>query len=255
MKKVISMSRRTDMRWSADKLIPVLRDKYPPEKVHTVVCWTKFPRCVYNEPYAGVLEKYDQVYVHVTATGLGGSSLEPNVPAWREALRDLKELAAFLKTPERMRVRVDPLVILRREGGVITNISVAEQIIGQAADMGITVFSTSFMEEYPKVRRRLSGHGYEIITLSQNKRVKMVNQLRKIAVSHGGRLYTCAVPGLATSRCIDGPLLQKLHPKKEPCSIKKAAGQRELCGCSESTDIGWYSMYCRSGCLYCYAGG
>lgn len=253
MKKVISMSRRTDMRWFAEELIPVLRNKYPPEKVHPVVCWTKFPGCIYNGPYAGVLEMYGQVYAQVTITGLGGSPLEPNVPGWRETLRDLAGLVDFLGNPDRVRVRVDPLVALRRGGKIISNVAVAHNIIEQAMDLGITTFTTSFMEEYPKVKRRLARHGYEIITLPQSRRVDIVRHLSECVAKDGGRLYTCAVPGFAGSSCIDGPLLQRLHPEGEPCSDKKAAGQRGLCNCTESVDIGWYSMRCASGCLYCYA--
>jgi hypothetical protein len=254
MKKVITMSRRTDMRWFAEKMTLVLSEKYPPEKVHTVVCITKFPGCIYNEPYAGVLKKYDHVFAHVTITGLGGTPLEPNVPGWRDATEKLSGLVDFLGSPERIRLRVDPLVAIKKNGTLISNISIAEQIIEQAAIIGIRSFTTSFMEEYPRVKRRLAGHGYEIITLSQEQRIKVIKRLIQVTQKRGGVLYTCAVPGFAKSKCIDGALLQELHPGKEPCIQEKASGQRELCGCTKSIDIGWYSMRCQSGCLYCYAG-
>ncbi|WP_243276993.1 DUF1848 family protein [Desulfallas sp. Bu1-1] len=254
MKKVITMSRRTDMRWFAEKLIPVLSEKYPPEKVHTVVCITKFPGFIYNGPYAEALKKYDHVFAHVTITGLGGTPLEPNVPGWRDTAGELPGLIEFLGSPERIRLRVDPLVTIKKNGTLISNIPLAEQIIVQAVEMGIFSFSTSFMEEYPRVKRRLAGRGYEIITLTQDQRVRVIKRLKQVAQERGGALYTCAVPGFATSKCIDGALLQKLHPRKEPCSLEKAPGQRELCGCTKSVDIGWYNMRCPSGCLYCYAG-
>lgn len=254
MKKVITMSRRTDMRWFAGKMTRVLEEKYPPEKVHTVVCITKFPGCIYNESYAGVLKKYDHVFAHVTITGLGGTPLEPNVPGWRDATEKLPGLVDFLGSPERLRLRIDPLVAVKKDGMLISNIPVAEQIIDHAAQIGIRSFITSFMEEYPRVKRRLAGHGYEIITLSQGQRIKVIERLAREAQKRGGVLHTCAVPGFAGSKCIDGALLQELHPFKESCSREKASGQRELCGCTKSVDIGWYNMRCRSGCLYCYAG-
>jgi hypothetical protein len=83
-KVVISMSRRTDMRWFADKFIPILQQKYPPEKVHTIVIWTKFPEAIITSPYKEALSRYDQIYCHITITGYGGTSVEPNVPPWQE---------------------------------------------------------------------------------------------------------------------------------------------------------------------------
>ncbi len=242
------------MRWFAEKIIRVLAEKYPPEKVHTVVCITKFPDCIYNEPYARVLQKYDHVFAHVTITGLGGTPLEPNVPGWRIAIGKLPGLVEFLGSPDRIRLRVDPLVAVKKNGMVISNIPVAEQIMEQALKTGIRSFTTSFMEEYPRVKRRLTRQGYEIITLDYEQRTRVIKHLAQVVQKNGGVLYTCAVPGFAGSKCIDGKLLQELHPHKEPCSREKASGQRELCGCTKSVDIGWYSMRCRSGCLYCYAG-
>ena len=69
----------------------------------------------------------------------------------------------------------------------------------------------------------------------------------------GLRLDACCVEGLPMSRCIDGPALEELHPKGERCSQAKASGQRPLCGCTASKDIGWYSQVCGGGCPYCYA--
>ncbi len=242
------------MRWFADKMIRVLAEKYPPEQVHTVVCITKFPGCIYNEPYAEVLKRYDHIFAHVTVTGLGGTPLEPNVPGWRESIEELPGLVEFLGTPERIRLRVDPLVAINKNGKVISNIPVVKQIIEQAAEIGIRSFTTSFMEEYPRVKSRLARQGCEIITLSDEQRVRVIVRLDQAAQKRGGTLYTCAAPGFAGSKCIDGALLQQLHPRQEPCSLEKASGQRELCGCTKSIDIGWYNMRCRSGCLYCYAG-
>ena len=72
------------------------------------------------------------------------------------------------------------------------------------------------------------------------------------AASMGVTLHACCVPGLPRSRCVDGELLSRLHPKGYPCSKRRAKGQRPLCGCTESFDIGWYKP-CPTGCLYCYA--
>lgn len=254
MKKIISMSRRTDMRWHADKLIKVLREKYPPERVHTIVCWTKFPDVIFTPPYRDILQLYSQVYVQLTVTGLGGSPLEPNVPHWKRAMEKIPELIRFTGSADRIRLRPDPLVALKKENSrVITNIELVEEIIKKAGQMGVRTFSTSFMDEYPKVKKRLTRHGYINIPISPDQQKQIIDRYAGIASNFGGRVYACCIPGFNRSACIDGNLLTKLHPEGIECSNSKAKGQRELCGCTESVDIGWYNMTCKSGCLYCYA--
>jgi len=253
LKKVISMSRRTDPRWHADKFIAVLEQKYPPSAVHTLVVWTKFPQAVLTQPYRDVLKRYEQVYCQLTITGLGGTPLEPHVPPWEEAASLLPALADFVGGAERVRLRVDPLVFMEYEGGRFSNLTRVEAILDRALDAGIRTFSTSFIEVYPKVESRLRAHGFKAVCLSPGAKRRVIERLSAPIREKGGILHTCAVPGFPVSRCIDGELLTRLHPRGEPCRVDRAAGQRALCGCTHSVDIGWYNMRCPSGCLYCYA--
>ena len=72
-------------------------------------------------------------------------------------------------------------------------------------------------------------------------------------------LYICSqdryskAAGIKPSACIDGILLEKLHPKHEPVSTKKDKSQRKECRCTESVDIGSYKQSCPHACVYCYA--
>ena len=71
---VISASRRTDLVGCyPDYLIEKLK-AYPPQKVHTIVIWTKNPcNMIRHQALREVLSQYAQVYVHLTITGLGGA--------------------------------------------------------------------------------------------------------------------------------------------------------------------------------------
>jgi DNA repair photolyase len=155
--------------------------------------------------------------------------------------------------PERVRVRPDPIICLKHNGKSLSNVESVTKIIESASKMGIKTFSTSFANIYPKVGERLIKNGFVLLEYQTSKKRQIIMDLQKTAGENGAILYTCATPGFPSSRCIDGELLTKLHPKNEPCRTDKAAGQRALCGCTHSIDIGWYDMLCKSGCLYCYA--
>jgi len=231
-KKVISMSRRTDPRWHADTFIKTLREKYPPEKVHTLVIWTKFPMVLTAPPYREVLVAYDQLYIHVTVTGFGGTPLEPGVPPPDDALAAIPELIKLSGDPRRIRIRPDPLLALRKDGRIITNIPVSGEIIVKAAVLGVVSFSTSFLVEYPKVERCLRKSGYTVVELVQEKRVEIMSGLLKLGEKLGVTLNACCVAGFPVSACIDGNLLTGLHPSRGVCRTDRAAGQRKRCGCT-----------------------
>jgi DNA repair photolyase len=61
------------------------------------------------------------------------------------------------------------------------------------------------------------------------------------------------VPGIRPSACINGRLLQELHPNGAPVSVRKDRTQRRECRCTESVDIGSYTQTCPHSCVYCYA--
>lgn len=250
-KKILSISRRTDPAWFPEKFCRVLQEKYPPERVHSIVIWTKHPAVLLQKPYRTLLPEYDQLYIHLTVTGLGGTEIEPNVPNYKDALSTIPDLITFVGSPDRIRLRPDPLIRVRKNGKVIDNLERAMEIIQLSCSYGIRNFSTSFCSPYPKVVQRLARHGFTLLLYSTEMQMEILNTLKKS--SGQGVVHACCIPGAPVSRCIDGELLSRLHPQKEQCTTAKAKNQRELCGCTSSIDLGWYAMTCKSGCLYCYA--
>lgn len=274
MRQVISASRRTDlpMRYTG-WLTKVLRQGWAtvpqpyggparlvnlsPEEVHSIVLWSKdFSPLLRNaRGLREALEPYDQVFCHLTITGLGGSRLEPNVPSWQVVAGEFPELVAFVGNPRRVWVRFDPIIHWYDDGEVKSNLPWAEGVFRECARNDLTAIRISFATLYGKVRRRKQWHWYDV---PPERRLEIARELVKLAEPLGLTLYACCDKSLASvgvlpSKCIDGALLSQLHPKGYLASTEKDKGQRKDCGCTVSIDLGSYRMRCPNGCRYCYA--
>ncbi len=120
----------------------------------------------------------------------------------------------------------------------------------------------SFLDIYPKMRRALNRlHREEgIIVTDIRHHDPKVGEISKfigeVGRNHGFEVVTCAEQfdleefGVHHGKCIDDELLNTLFGLH--LSVSKDKGQRRLCRCVESQDIGAYNT-CPSGCIYCYA--
>jgi len=251
---VLSASRRTDLVGCYPEYLIEKLTAYPPERVHSIVIWTKNPyNLIYNQNLRDVLATYSQLYIHLTITGLGGTPLEPRIPQWQEVAAMLPQLVKLVGRPERISWRFDPIITVACADEVFANFQLFPVIAKHIAQHGITVCRTSWASPYKKVLRRIKQKGFVLQTSSHEEQLLQARQMEEILNSLGMKLCYCSMEGFERSRCIDGNLLSKLHPDGLLCSVKKARGQRTLCGCTESIDIGWYTLKCGHGCLYCYA--
>lgn len=253
--KVISASRRIEMvGFFPQKIIDFLENRYSPSKIHSIVLWSKDPRnLLKHQALKKTLKICDQVFLHFTISGMGGTYLEPRIPRTEESISVLPEIVEFLEDPQRVRIRFDPIVHLKLpDGREYSNLPCFVEVARHARNVGAQNITISWMETYPKVVRRLKKYDIEPLPVSREKLKKEADWIFREAAKIGLQVIGCCVPYVPMSRCIDGELLTKLHPKGYEASNKKASGQRPLCGCTESWDIGWYNP-CPGGCLYCYA--
>ena len=278
MKKVISASRRTDLiAFFPDKLTSMLEEKkarvygpsghtysvdLDPQKVHSVVLWSKnFDNFLNNRfNLRDRLNRYDLLYCFFTVTGLGGTFIESGVPSMGKAIGQLDPLIEAVGGPEKVSVRFDPIVFWETgKGKRETNLYVFEKLAPLLSSRGIKDIRFSFVQWYNKAKRRAAKTGFLYVDPSEEEKKTAAAELVSIAKSWDLDLYSCSqrflteVPGVHSSSCIDGNLLQTLHPQKEITSIKKDKTQRKECGCTESIDIGSYSLSCPHSCIYCYA--
>jgi hypothetical protein len=227
-----------------------------PGDVHTVVLWSKdFRRLLDMAAARQALKVYDQVFCHLTITGLGGTPLEPSIAPWQQVAAELPELIEFVGDPRRITVRYDPIVHWHEGGEISSNLTYAEPILTALARADITRVCVSFATLYGKIRRR---RGWKWYDPPPEQRLEITRCLVALADSLGLRVYSCSQrdlqeAGAIPSRCIDGELLSMLHPRGLPAATAKDPGQRAECGCTMSVDIGSYLMRCPNGCRYCYA--
>lgn len=276
-KKIISVSRRTDLvAFFPVWLVKVVREEkarvfgpsghsytvdLSPQNVHTIVLWSKnFTNLIDN--FSGLrdeLRKYDQLYLHLTITGLGGSFIEDGVPPAEVALSQLDSLIEIVGISQRLSVRFDPILYWWEDGKERTNLHYFEELAPILRNRGIQHVRFSFAQWYNKAKRRAAKKDFEYIDPPLEKKVKDARYISRVAKSFGLDLYVCSQSSVSDasdvrpSSCIDGALLQGLHPDKAPVSTKKDRTQRKECLCTESVDIGSYTQFCPHSCLYCYA--
>ncbi len=254
MLKIISASRRVDLVSTyPDKFISILNEKIPPEKVHTVVIWTKNPlNLIYHKKLRETLLKYSQIFILLSITGMGNTILERGIPDKREIFKILPDLIEFVKSPERINIRFDPIVKLKMKNEeIFTNYKFFPEIVRECKKHGINTFITSFLDIYPKVIKNLKKYGIIPMEFEKRERKEVIEYMKRIAKEKNIELLWCAEKNLTTRGCISGELLNKLHPEGELTTTEGAKGQRTYCKCTKSWDIGWYYK-CSGKCLYCY---
>ena len=251
---VISASRRTDLVGCYPEALVERLQEFPSESVHSLVIWTKNPRnLIVAGALKGSLEKYRQIYVHLTITGMGGGEFEPMIPRWEEAVGMIGPLIDLVGGPRRISWRFDPILEIAGHGQTYGNFDLFPRLAEAIAAFGIGSCRISWVSPYKKVVARLARKGWHLVSRTPQERNDQANTLIQIGRERGMSLFFCCMEGFPISQCIDGGLLSEIHPDGRRCSTKRAKGQRPLCGCTQSLDIGWYSQRCQYGCLYCYA--
>lgn len=259
---IISASRRTDIpalypEWFMNRLVggevlvpnpynrkKVSRIELSPETVDCFVFWTKNP-----EPMLPYLKMIDLLgfpyYFEMTITDYG-KDLEPNLPTMEESM------ATFLLLSERIgRDRVD-----WRFDPIILNDVYTLQYHTEKFEMMCEWLHKyterciiSFVDQY---------RGCPFVEPEQEEIVRLAEKLGAIAKTYNLPIYTCAeavdlVPyGIYPGACIDREKVERIAGYS--LDVKKDKGQRKVCKCVESIDIGMYDT-CIHGCGYCYATG
>lgn len=271
MKKIISVSRRTDIPafygdWFMNRIkvgfVPYLNpfggQKYiislKPEDVLCFVFWSKN-----FEPFLPKLKQIENLgykfYFNFTITGLP-KIFECDLCDIETSLRTIKKMSK-LYSPKHINWRYDPIILSN-----ITDYNYHLkhfEFLASSMEGYVERCYFSFVIQYGKVKRNFdqfqSDNKITVYDPNKELTVKLANDLAVIGNKYGIQMLTCSGDYLLTNKigkahCIDGNIIEKLFPSNNKIFAEKPT--RDQCGCTESTDIGAYDT-CSHGCIYCYA--
>jgi hypothetical protein len=266
MLQVLSVSRRTDIpAFYSDWFMNRLKARYvfvrhpytgkpfrvslQPEEIGAIVFWSK--------NYAPLLDKLASIerttrnlFFHFTITA--NQELEPNVPDFRDAVRDFIFLVRRY-SPEQVLWRYDPVCVTDK-----LSFEVHEDRFARCAELlkeHAAKCCLSFVHPYKKVLVNLrKDAGHTLLELSEERKQEYALRLARRADRYGIRLFACCNDYLvsehvAKASCIDGRSLSALF---QTSLDTRPASTRKECACTRSVDIGAYDT-CAHGCAYCYA--
>ena len=151
-----------------------------PDKVDTIVFWSKNFGPFLDKSYGEQLLKQGfHLFFNFTINS-DCTNLEPNVPPLRKRLEQLEHLCQRFG-PKTINWRFDPLCFFKTEVGRLQdNLNDFAGIAEKAAECGIVRCITSFMDHYPKIRRRLSTRpGFVFVDLPLEKKVEILRGMIK----------------------------------------------------------------------------
>ena len=279
---VISASRRTDipafyMDWFMRQIHnglfevvnpynrQVFRVPATPEKVHTIVFWSKNYDSFIKGGFGQKLMTMGYNLFFNFTINSHSPLLEPCVPSLSRRLDQLYELCRDFDAGT-VNWRFDPVCFFKfREKEIQDNLNDFSRAADRASICGVTRCITSFMDHYPKIqKRKVSMPGFSFVDPSMEAKKEILLKMEKELFEKNIDLYTCceknvleAMPAdsnIKKSSCIPNDLLVEIFGGN--LSLQKDTGQRvkDGCGCMVSVDIGSYQLHpCYHNCLFCYA--
>jgi DNA repair photolyase len=251
------------------------------QNTRLIVFWSKNPKPIIQHlDYLN--DKNLNYYFQFTINDYVKEKLEPNVPSVESRIETFINLSEKIGK-EKVIWRFDPL-ILTDKIGVNELLSKIERIGNQLSQHTVKlVFSFADIGIYRKVQSNLNKGNinyseFDDISMNQFAQgLKELNQKWKFEISTCAEKIELGKYGINHNRCIDDDLMKRLfykdsklmeflgyglkkadlfETKEELIPIKKRnlkdKGQRELCGCIFSKDVGEYNT-CLHLCEYCYA--
>ncbi len=221
-----------------------------------VVFWSKYPVGILKN-----LESIDFDFMILYTVNLY-PEFEENLPSLKIRTDLFKKLSSTLG-PSRIVWRFDPIILYNDLS--VDDIVFRFDVISKELEGYTKRVIISIMTPYKKVLSRMRKRGFFVRNPSESEVLRLGKTLKDISSGRGMEVQTCAdrfwkifeEVGVKKGRCIDPEYIEKTFGNNKRLveglkKLKKDRGQRSLCGCVESVDIGRYNT-CKFGCTYCYA--
>ena len=253
------------------------------DNTRLIVFWSKNPKpLLTNGGCLDYLAERDiNTYIQYTLNDYVVEKLERGVPSLQERIDTFKRLVDRLGFGKVI-WRFDPMILTDRIGcdDLLSKIeNIGDQLKGYTEKL---VFSYADIRTYRKVQTNLEKNDVAYREFEQEDMLYIAENLAKLNNKWGLALATCGEKididqfGIQHNKCIDDDLMIKYFSNDQKLMeflgvefvqggdlfnpgvtiIKrkdnKDKGQRQLCGCIVSKDIGEYNT-CPHLCEYCYA--
>jgi DNA repair photolyase len=249
------------------------------KNTRVVVFWTKDPRPIIN--HLPFLNKHvKNFYFQYTLNDYHQEGYEGSVPSVKSRIKSFIELSKKIGK-ERVIWRFDPMILTNKidVDTLLDRVkNIGDKLQGHTNKL---VFSFADIGIYKKVASNLEKENIAYQEFNEETMHQFSRGLQELNKAWNFEIGTCAemIPlekyGIMHNKCIDDDLMidlfghdkllmdflgvtitqpslfdteQKISKKKK----LKDKGQRELCGCIFSKDIGQYDT-CPHECVYCYA--
>ena len=240
------------------------------QNTRVIVFWSKNPVTLIDR-LKELSSRNINCYIQFTLNDYSVEGFEPNIPALNHRVDTFKRLVDILGVGSVI-WRYDPVILtdsLNIEDHIERIEKIGRELKGYCEKL---VFSFIDIGSYRKVQYNLNLAGIKYIDFIQECMTKFADKLSLLNKNMGFELATCgeqidlSAYGIYKNRCIDPLLMARLFKNDErlmswlgysdmfgaPESFPKDQGQRSVCGCVLSKDIGAYNT-CGHGCVYCYA--
>lgn len=214
--------------------------KFNKSDIDGIVFWTKDPHPFF-EILKNIKSEGYKFYFQYTLNNYP-KNIEPLKYSIDQRIIHLKLLYEII-SPYKIFLRYDPIILTEEynENFHIENFHYIIEKVNNYVDRVIV----SFITIYKKIKKK-----FPTIVEDKYQQKNLLIKLRDILKNFNKKLYIC---------CYDEDLIS-LHIFPSKCidasefGIKpnRHYGQRKLCKCDKSIDIGYYRT-CKTGCLYCYA--
>lgn len=269
MKKIISVSRRTDIpafygEWFINRVKEGFaghmsgRRKYivslKPEDVDLFFFWSK-NYLPFMDKLKILRGKGYQSLFHYTITGLP-QIFECDTIDKEEAINNLIDISKIY-SKKHISWRYDPIIISDKTDYKFHTenfANIAAKLAGYVDKCYISFADIKYKKVIKSLANFKEKNNISISELEENKKKDLANDLANIAQKYNIIIYACCNDYLLNDSvkaggCIDINLIREII---DPQANYKRHYTRTECRCAISTDIGAYDT-CHHGCVYCYA--